>query len=570
MKRKDIALWVLISALTTSIIFNGIFVNILFPFDDDSRSTTRDPYTLVLAVSSYLFETLDPIDVYPSPYSSSYILDQAVETLFTNDLRDPNLPRINLLAESYHWKNGTILHIKLREGISFHDGTLFNATAAKWNLDRLQFLTNCTGTNHGTVAQTRTLWVRPDGTTPIMNNIEIAGEYNITITLNAPYGPFLNTLTLINAGMISPSSHASDFNAFIDISDKVVGTGPFMYEHYIPNVEVRLTRWNGYRNYVAFFKTLQYKFYTDAHAAHQDLLNDQIDYTFLRIDQCICIEDYSDLTIKDYTDDTGVPKLIYQYLSINNQKYNSTWRKAICNAINYTYVIEELRLGNSLRSFGPISPGFGAAYNDTAPSCSIPDNSNLTAAREIMVSMGFGELGWTDEQWINQSETDPFLSINYNYNLGNRFREDLMEFGLKEWLQLIGIAVIDSPLNWTQFLCYINTDHDALGLSAIGCSIDYLEPFNILQKLYYPSSPLNIAQVNDTRLNEMMNLALETPNDDERNTIYKNIQGYMAERGFFHAPLYHSKIYYAHSATLRDFPYNAMQKFQAYGIWRVL
>ena len=75
---------------------------------------------------------------------------------------DVNLPRINLLAESYYWKNKTCLQIKLREGIHFHDSTLFNASAAKWNLDRLLYLTNCTGNNTGAVAYTQVLWMFPE------------------------------------------------------------------------------------------------------------------------------------------------------------------------------------------------------------------------------------------------------------------------------------------------------------------------------------------------------------------------------------------------------------------------
>jgi peptide/nickel transport system substrate-binding protein len=567
MKRKGILLWILISALTISIISNGVLLNILFNFNKKRSSNTRDPYTFILAISANDFKTIDPIDVSPILDQSSIVLDQVVETLFTYDLRDLNLPRINLLAESYFWENVTTLHIKLREGIAFHDGTPFNATAAKWNLDRLQYLTNCTGTNHETIAQTRSLWIRPDGKIPIINNVEITGEYNITIILNASYGPFLNTLTLINAGMISPTSHSNDFHSFIEITDKLVGTGPFIYEHYIPDVEVRLARWNGYRKHVAFFKIIQYKIYDNGLTAHEDMHINQVDYSVVPFSS-YCV-DYSNLTIKRYTDDTGIPSLGFHYLGINNKKYNNTWRKVICNAINYSFVLKELRLGTSLRSFGPISPGFGTAYNTSLPSCSIPANSNLTVAREIMVSMGFGDLGWTDDQWINQSETNPFLSIDYNYNLGNTYREDLMIF-LTDWLKLIGIALIDEGMEWTQFEDYLNNDRDNLGLFAIGFLPDYLEPYNILQKLYDPLSSLNSGQVNDTKLNEMMKLALETTNDDARDIIYKNIQGYMAEQGYYNAPLYQTKIFYVHSADLRNVPYNAMKKFQAYGIWRVL
>ena len=75
--------------------------------------------------------------------------------------------------------------------------------------------------------------------------------------------------------------------------------------------------------------------------------------------------------------------------------------------------------------------------------------------------------------------------------------------------------------------------------------------------------------INDTELNFMISLALETTDDTLRHNIYKNIQSYMAEEGFFHAYLFHNKIIYLHSADLRGVPYNAMGKFQAHGIWRL-
>jgi ABC-type transport system substrate-binding protein len=68
----------------------------------------------------------------------------------------------------------------------------------------------------------------------------------------------------------------------------------------------------------------------------------------------------------------------------------------------------------------------------------------------------------------------------------------------------------------------------------------------------------------------MMNLALETMNDAARNDIYKDIQGYFSEVGYFHAPLYHPKITYVHGANIYGVPYNAMQRFEAYGIYRSL
>ena len=559
MNRKRVVVSVLSIAFIISSITNVVII-LNYPQD----SNAEDLSTLVVGISDGP-NTLEIVEAWDD--ASNVVLEQVAETLFSNDLRDPALPRINLLAESYYWHSNTSVQIKLREDILFHDGTPFNSTAAKWNLDRLLYLTNCTGNNMGEIAQTQSLWKRPDGKTPIINSVEVINEYNITIALNAPYGPFLNLLTYINAGMISPTAHSDNLNEFIRLNDKIIGTGPFKFEYYNPDVEVVLSRWNLYRENVAYFDRLQFKIFDDDTKAHEEMLAGKIDFNFMANDaDILAYEASEDITVKHYTDDSGIPSLIYQYICFNNTRLNSTWRKAMSFIINYTYVIEELQQGNVIQANSPISPGFGLSYNESAKAPSY----NLTKAREIVVSMGFGDMSWNDTQWSNVVESaSPFLSVEYLYNLGNTFKQD-MEVAFTEWFKLIGIEV-NTPhdgflTSWIPPDYYLNPL--VADLYILGWVPDYLDPYNMLDSIFNPISSSNSALVNDTKLNTMMSLALETTDDTARNIIYKNIQGYLTET-CFHAPLYHTKVISVHSASLRNVPYNAMQKFQAYGIWRV-
>jgi peptide/nickel transport system substrate-binding protein len=558
MEKKNLAITVLIVALLGS----GI-ANILLVVLQPGVTPPEEGVTYVRSTSSGP-HTLEITDSWDS--ASNDVLEQVVETLFFYDLFDPALPRINVLAHSAWWQTTTILQIQLKEGILFHDGTEFNAVSAKWNLDRLQYLINATGTNDGEVAHTQSLWMFPDGVTPIMDTIVTVGTHNLTITLNGAYATFLNTLTYINAGFISPTAHSGDAESFIDLTTgDVVGTGPFMYDKFVPNVEVRLSRWDQYWRAPANFPTVIYAIYSDAVTAHNAMLGYTLDVNAMASDQDLLLYE-TDPKLTVYRSTT--PSLVYQYLGFNNQKYNKTQRKALSWSINYTYVIDELRLGNAYRAVGAISPGFGSPYNASVEA--LAPVYDIAAARAAMVSMDFGASLVTDQDWIDVAEgADPFFTVINNYNTGNTFREDMF-VALTTWWKLIGVAVLDGGVTWDTYLDYLFDEYDELGCFVIGWAPDYLDPYNMLDPLFNPVSSSNSGQVDDTWLNAKMASVLGETDDNARNDIYKAIQWYMATRGFFHAPLYHSKVTSNHGANIYNVPYNTMGALRIYPVYRGL
>ena len=135
MKKINFTIWILSVALVISTVSNIIiFLNYPQPLEENDIDTLK-------VGLNYGIDTLDPVDCWDR--NSEDVINQVVETLFSNDLRDPKLPRINLLAESYYWKNNTVLHIKLREGILFHDRTAFNASSSSPYFAQLPSLRYC-------------------------------------------------------------------------------------------------------------------------------------------------------------------------------------------------------------------------------------------------------------------------------------------------------------------------------------------------------------------------------------------------------------------------------------------
>lgn len=114
----------------------------------------------------------------------------------------------------------------LRDDVTFHDGTPFNAEAVQYTFDRI--------VNPDTGAQTAFSLIGPYEETVIVD------EYTVTIRFSSPFAPFLDSASTPYLGMTSASAVESlgeDYGL-----TSVVSTGPYMVESYIPDSEVVLVR----------------------------------------------------------------------------------------------------------------------------------------------------------------------------------------------------------------------------------------------------------------------------------------------------------------------------------------
>jgi peptide/nickel transport system substrate-binding protein len=565
MEKKNVAIVVLIIALVASGVGNIILILPYFtpyvPIRSFVRGTGAGPHTL------------DPMNSWDS--ASNDVLDQVFEGLFTYNLSDTSLPRYNLLAESYFWVDETTLQVHLQEGVTFQDGYPLNSTAAKWSFDRLNYMCNASNelnrmapfneTNTGSTGEPASLYFLPNGD-PIIDQVDAVGVYNITFHLNDAFAPFLDLLCYEASKLVSPLSTPA--TRFIELYEVPVGTGPFKFVSFTAGVDVRFVRNDNYWRPRAWLEEVIFAIIPDTVTRSNAMLSGEIDYVSGYSTSLIdtFIND-PNIHVEAFTDDLGIPGLSYYYLGMNNHLINVTWRKAISYAINYTYIVENI--GNNLvfRADGPISPGYGAAYNASVQAA----YENVTYARQVLIDAGipayYGHPELTavsDAGWA----TANLFSVDYSYNTDNEVRFDIGQ-AMIQWLARIGINVVDDGSTWDDFLNALYVDHDSLGIYWVGWGPDYLDPFNMLDPLFNPASSSDSAQVDDAYLNTQLALALQTTDDTARNNIYKNIQWYLAEVLYPHAFGYHPKITTVHAANLRGVAYNAMGNFEAYTIYRV-
>ncbi|MFX1308884.1 MAG: ABC transporter substrate-binding protein [Promethearchaeota archaeon] len=523
---------------------------------------------------------IDPVDSWDS--QANVVIRQCSEALWWYNYSDPDLPLIRVLAASETFISTTQVRVTVRSGVFFHDGTAFNADAAIWNLERLEYLCNHTGELVAGVqrrAKTASLYEFPDGT-PIVDHFTKVSEFVFDIFLTAPMSDILDLYAYVCGNMLSPTAHAAHFTRFITLQEALVGTGPFIYESYTADTEVRFRKND---NYVGppgwedppYFDVLIFSIISDPPTRNYAMLAGDIDWIQGAISDLF--DTYrSDPLITFY--ESEIPGFSFSYLGINNHLINKTWRKAISYAVNYTYVISDYQQDTVLRSYGPISPAFGAYYVPGFEN--IAPVMNYSVARQTLLdglgndgrlagltAEDLGENPTNDANWAAAA----LNSFNYSGNADNQFRADMLPM-LQLWLPRVGITITDGLTFWSYFLKMLHgftpNGFDDLELYWVGWGPDYLSPMNQIQPLMSNTSESNSAQVNDPYLESMFVAWSLATSLATRIEIIHNMSTYIATELYSHVWAYHPKVISIHAADLYDCAYNALGNFWAYPVKR--
>jgi peptide/nickel transport system substrate-binding protein len=156
------------------------------------------------------------------------------------------------LAKSWEISpDGRAYTFVLREDVTFHDGTPFNADAVKVNFDRV--------IDPATKAKGARSNIGPYKST------EVVGPYTARVVLSEPFAPFLDSLSQPTLAMISPGA-IKKYGS--DLGQHPVGSGPFKFVEWVSKDHVTLTRNDSYKwapgimkhQGPAYLESIQFKF----------------------------------------------------------------------------------------------------------------------------------------------------------------------------------------------------------------------------------------------------------------------------------------------------------------------
>ncbi len=172
-----------------------------FPVTAFAPGMTSRSGRIVAALSERAL-TLDPSDHYS--ISSTSVLRHIFDPLLdvTNDSRF-----VPALAESWEVVNPTTWRFRLRRGVTFHDGSPFNADSVVYTLKRVRDNTKLIKS-----------FVYQD-----LDVVEKESDYAVRVTTKHPFGALPSHLTMLG---IQPASAAGREDAFFQ---RPVGTGPFKF-----------------------------------------------------------------------------------------------------------------------------------------------------------------------------------------------------------------------------------------------------------------------------------------------------------------------------------------------------
>ena len=160
------------------------------------------------------------------------------------------------LAESWDLsKDGLTYVFHLRQRVHFHDGTPFDAAAAKFSLDR---------------ARARDSVNPQRSRLQAVRDVDVIDGRTLRVSLSRRSGGLLQSLAWGSMVMVSPASAA-------DNARHPVGTGPFRFSEWRRGDSLTLKRYDDYWDQPAQLDAVAFKFISDPSAAYAALMAGDVD-----------------------------------------------------------------------------------------------------------------------------------------------------------------------------------------------------------------------------------------------------------------------------------------------------
>jgi peptide/nickel transport system substrate-binding protein len=554
--------------------------------------SSRSPVDMLIWETAGNPDSMDPAVDYTQ--LGQWVLSNIYETLYTYPFNSSTIePLVPLLAGgqpsiSPDGKNYTI---ELRHGVTFHDGTPFNASCVKWNIERAMKIFSDSGvlwpiadTLKGG-AQVKEAATMPNGTESmefktafddwIANSsaIETPDVYTIRFVLERPFSPFTSLLASGATFIISPTfaiNHVSSLKLAtwdeygVDYGDgenymatHTCGTGPYILTDWVPGQYFGLDIYDNYwRETVTDAEILSPSY---AGSIHKFYIRINEDFWGRSLNLRTGVSDgvYWPVAQADQVLDPDEGVIIYEniHVSSGGRRFattffgfnmgnlttgvdsstitsdspfkNKNFRRAASFAFPYEEFIDLALNGFGIQGRGPLPEGM-PGYNGT----SYVFGYNITTA------VAEWNLAIQDPEFVSSLNLIN-NTLTFYYIAGSSVRNasvSLLQQGLEDvfWdpnANHTGLndnmSILIEELSYPVYLNYLADRR--LAIVPFGWTPDYANPINYLLPLCYSSGEL-AQQIgfNDTSIDQWYELALSETNPIQRQVYFNYIQDTVA------------------------------------------
>lgn len=353
---------------------------------------------IVVAVQG-LPRTMDPAMALSNV--GSRVVWTPYDTLIRRDFLNDNV-NVPHLATSWEFVEETILELKLRTDVTFHNGDAFSADDVLFTFDRIM--------NPGDDADL----VEAGTYFATVSEIEKVDDYTVRFHTFEPDPVIVNRLASW-AGWIVPKNHIETVGVD-EFRNNGMGTGPYRIASFVPDTEVVLERYDGFWGILPPAKRVVFRVIPEVAARVTALINGEVDIiTNIPPDQLETLQSAEHVEVRDIVlSNVHVLRYNCRKAPFDDKKF----RQGLNLGIDRQLIVDAIWGGKARMKRGHQFPEYGYLFNEDRPYTPYDQE----AARKLIEESSY--------------EGQP---INYEYQPGYYTLSDQVALAIVEMWQEIGV-----------------------------------------------------------------------------------------------------------------------------------
>ncbi|MCS7234075.1 MAG: ABC transporter substrate-binding protein [Synergistetes bacterium] len=477
--------------------------------------------TIVIGTTDRIV-TLDPANAYD--YLSCNVIRNIMSGLV--DYKPGTLEIVPALAERWEISSdGLIYTFYLRKGVKFSDGTLFNARAVKFSIDRVFKL-------NGDPSFLLT---------DVIDSVEVVDDYTVRIKLRYPFAPLLSVMAFTVSFPVSPNAYNDR-----EFSDIGVGVGPYKVRKWTKDEELILEVNPNWYGPAPKAKVIVIRFYENSQSLKVAIEKGEVDIAYRTLNPEDILDLKKDDKLKVYEKES--PAIRYIVFNVKREPFNNiNVRRAIAYAIDREMITKRVFKDTAFPLYSMIPVGIWGRL-DVFP--------KYDREKAIGLLRGAG-----------YSESKP-LSIELWYTPTHYgFMEADVAQMLKLMLEATGIIRVDVKYaEWATYVEYF--ERGIMGIFLLGWYPDYIDPDDYIWPFVHSSSSPSLGSFySNPKMDEILLRARQTPHVEGRSKVYEEAQRLLAEEVPY-IPLWQLKQYCVAKPEIKGILLEPTQIFRYYLLYR--